>query len=97
MQLQPAASGRTVTRRAPSRLLYLLRAVVHVGLPYFSRPALDDCVTEHRDDHDKQEVACVHQVKVDERAVVLEMKKTKQKQKKQGGLKSQKRNNNDFK
>lgn len=58
-----------------SRWLYLFRAVVHVGLPYFPRPALDDCVTEHCDDHDEQEVACVHQVEVDERSVVLEIKK----------------------
>lgn len=52
-------------------LLYLLRTEVRVCLPYFARPPLDDCIAEHSDDHDKQEVACVHQVQVDERTVIL--------------------------
>lgn len=51
--------------------MYLLRAEVGVGLPYFARPPLDDCIAEHSDDHDKQEVARVHQVQVDEGTVVL--------------------------
>lgn len=52
-------------------LLYLLRAEVGVGLSDFARPPLDDCIAEHSDDHDKQEVACVHQVQVDERTIIL--------------------------
>lgn len=57
-----------------SCLLYLLGAEVRVGLPYFARPPLDDCIAEHSDDHDKQEVACVHQVQVDEGTVILARK-----------------------
>lgn len=52
-------------------LLYLLGAEVGVGLPDFAGPALDDGVAEHGDDHDEEEVARVHQVQVDEGAVVL--------------------------
>lgn len=54
-----------------SCLLYLLRAEVRVGLSYFAGTPLDDCIAEHSDDHDKQEVACVHQVQVDEGTVIL--------------------------
>lgn len=56
-------------------LLYLLGAVVDVGLPYFAGPPFDDRVAEHRDDHDKQEVARVHQVQIDEGSVILELQK----------------------
>jgi len=52
-------------------LLYLLGTEVGDGLPHFAGPPLDDRVAEHRDDHDEQEVARVHQVQVDEGAVVL--------------------------
>lgn len=52
-------------------LLYLLRTEVRVGLSHFARPSLYDCIAEHSDDHDKQEVASVHQVEVDEGAVIL--------------------------
>lgn len=51
--------------------MYLLRTEVRVGLSHFARPPLYDCIAEHSDDHDKQEVASVHQVKVDEGTVVL--------------------------
>lgn len=56
-------------------LLYLLRAEVGVGLSYFAGSPLDDCIAEHSDDHDKQEVASVHQMQVDERAVILVTKR----------------------
>lgn len=52
-------------------LLYLLWAEVGVGLSYFARPPLYDCIAEHSDDHDKQEVASVHQMQVDEGTVIL--------------------------
>lgn len=51
--------------------MYLLRAEVKVGLPYFARPTLNDSIAEHSDDHDKEEVACMHQVQVDEGTVIL--------------------------
>ena len=41
-------------------------------MSYFARSAFNDCVAEHSDDHDEQEVASVHQVQVDQRAVVLQ-------------------------
>lgn len=50
---------------------YLLRTEVWVALSDFAGPSLDDCIAEHSDDHDEQEVARVHQVQVDEGAVVL--------------------------
>lgn len=50
---------------------YLLRTEVWVALSDFARPSLDDCIAEHSDDHDEQEVARVHQVQVDEGTVVL--------------------------
>lgn len=52
--------------------MYLLGAEVGVGRSHLARPSLNDCIAEHGDDHDKQEVAGVHQVEVDEGAVVLE-------------------------
>lgn len=50
---------------------YLLRTEVWVALSDFAGPSLDDCIAEHSDDHDEQEVARVHQVQVDEGTVVL--------------------------
>ena len=41
-------------------------------MSYFPRSAFNDGVAEHRDDHDEEEVASVHQVQVDERAIVLQ-------------------------
>lgn len=52
-------------------LLYLLWTEVGVGLSHFARPPLYDCIAEHSNDHDKQEVASVHQVKVDEGAIII--------------------------
>lgn len=74
MQLHPPTSASAELQRV-GILLYLLRAVVYVGLPYFARPPFDDCVAEHCDDHDKQEVACVHQMQIDEGSVILEPQK----------------------
>lgn len=40
---------------------HLFSAEVRVGgCPYFPWPALDDSITEHGDDHHKEEVAGVH-------------------------------------
>lgn len=50
---------------------YLLGAELRVALPHFAWTPFNDCIAEHSDDHDKQEVAGVHQVQVDEGAVVL--------------------------
>lgn len=52
-------------------LLYLLRTEVGVGLSHFAWSPLYDCIAEHSNDHDKQEVACVHQVEVDEGTVII--------------------------
>lgn len=52
-------------------MLYLLWAQVGAALPHFARPPFNHRVTEHSDDHDKQEVAGVHQVQVDEGAVIV--------------------------
>lgn len=74
MQLHPPTSASADLQRVV-RLSYLLRAVVHVGLPYFAGPPFDDRVAEHRDDHDKQEVARVHQMQIDEGSVILVLQK----------------------
>lgn len=74
MQFHPPSSASAELQRGII-LLYLLRAVVYVGLPYFAGPPFDDCVAEHRDDHDKQEVARVHQMQIDEGSVILELQK----------------------
>lgn len=50
---------------------YLLGAKFRVALPHFAWTPFNDCIAEHSDDHDEQEVAGVHQVQVDEGAVVL--------------------------
>lgn len=54
---------------------YLLGAEFRVALPHFAWTAFNDCIAEHSNDHDEQEVAGVHQVQVDEGAVVLHMSK----------------------
>lgn len=62
---------RSRSSRLYPRLQYLLGAEVGVGLPHFTGPPLDDCIAEHSDDHDEEEVAGVHQVEVDEGTVIL--------------------------
>lgn len=54
---------------------YLFWTEIWVVLSNFARPALDDCIAEHCDDHHKQEVAGVHEVQVNERAIVLSGKR----------------------
>lgn len=61
VQLQLPAWGGT----------YLLGAEFRVALPHFAWTPFDDCIAEHSNDHDEEEVAGVHQVQVDEGAVVL--------------------------
>lgn len=51
---------------------YLLGAEFRAALPHFAGTPFNDCIAEHRDDHDEEEVAGVHQVQVDEGAVVLQ-------------------------
>lgn len=60
---------------APVGGAYLLGAEVRVALSHLAWTPLDDRVAEHGDDHDEQEVAGVHQVQVDEGAVVLRGRK----------------------
>lgn len=50
---------------------HLFWTEIWVVLSNFARPALDDCIAEHCDDHHKQEVAGVHEVQVNERAIVI--------------------------
>lgn len=54
---------------------YLFWTKLWIVLSNFSGSALDDRIAEHCDDHNKQEVAGVHKVQINEGAVVLSVKK----------------------
>lgn len=69
-------TSRLITQITLYTRSYLFWTKIWVVLSNFARPALDDCIAEHCDDHHKQEVAGVHEVQVNERAIVLSGKRT---------------------
>lgn len=74
LETQPQHQVPTVPWYSDDRVTHLICVL---GRPS-ARSPLYQCIAEESDHHDKQEIAGVHQVKVDHRAVVLKQTKVHQ-------------------